>query len=57
MVTSSLFSAYGIPLEMVTSFRYLGRLMLAADDDFLVVVLNIAKARALRRRMKNILSR
>ena len=32
-VTSRVFSAYGRPLYMVTSFRYLGRVILAANDD------------------------
>ena len=31
-VTSMAFSAYGRPLEMVTSFQYLGQLILVADN-------------------------
>ena len=31
-VTARAFSAYGIPLEMVTSFKYLGRVIYATDD-------------------------
>ena len=56
-VTSRAFSAYGRPLEMVTSFRYPGRVISAADDDWLAVVQNLAKARAVWRRMTRILSR
>ena len=37
-VTSRSFSAYGIPLEMVTSFKYLERVLLVAGDDWLTVV-------------------
>ena len=38
------FKAYGAPLENVTTFRYLGRLLEAGDDDWLVVVGNLGKA-------------
>ena len=31
-VTARAFSAYGSPLEMVTSFKYLGRVISATDD-------------------------
>ena len=31
--TSRASSAYGRPLEMVWSFKFLGRVLLAADDD------------------------
>ena len=40
-VTSREFSAYGRPLEMVTSFRYLGRVILAAENDWPAVVRNL----------------
>ena len=56
-VTSRFFSAYGIPLEMVTSFVYLVRVISAADDNWLEVVRNMAKARAVWRRMTRILRR
>ena len=45
-VTLREFCAYGCPLEMVTSFIYLGRVMSAVDDYWLAVVRNLAKARA-----------
>ena len=56
-VTSRTFSAYGLPLEMVTSFRYLGRLISEADIDWLEMVLNMEKARTVWRRMTGILRR
>ena len=31
-VTSREFSAYGLPLDMVKSFEYLGRVLSVADD-------------------------
>ena len=37
-VTSRSFSAYGPTLKMVTSFKYLGRVLLASDDDWPAVV-------------------
>ena len=43
--TSRAFSAYGSPLEMVPSFKYLGRVLLAADDDWTLVIHNLLKTR------------
>ena len=56
-MTSRAFSAYGRTLEMVPSFKYLGRLLSAADDDWPAVIRNRTKARAVWRRMSRILSR
>ena len=56
-VTSRAFSAYGHPLEMVTSFRYLGRVILAADNYWLAAVQNLAKVRAMWSIMTRILNR
>ena len=56
-VTARDFSAYGIPLEMVTSFKYLGRVISAADGDWPAVVKNLARARNFWSRMSRILSR
>ena len=56
-VTSRAFSTYGRPLEMMTSFRYLGRLISAVDNDWAAVVRNLGKAWAVWRRMTRILSR
>ena len=44
VVTSRAFSAYGRPLEMVPSFRYMGRVISATDDDWLASIRNLAKA-------------
>ena len=44
MVTSRIFKNHGLPLDMVRSFRYLGRVTLATDDDWTEVVQNMAKA-------------
>ena len=35
------FKAYGRPLETVTSFKYLGRVLAALDDYWLTVVRNL----------------
>ena len=48
-VSSRAFSAYMLPLEMVTSFKYLGRAISAADNDWPVVVINQAMAQAVWR--------
>ena len=42
------FSAYGQPMEAVTEFRYLGRLLTATNDDWPAVAGNINKARRRR---------
>ena len=39
------FHAYGKPMEAVSEFRYLGRLLNTTDDDWTAVVGNIRKAR------------
>ena len=54
-VTASDFSAYGRPLEMVTYFRYLRRVILAADDDWPAVVMSLYWEREVWRRMTSIL--
>ena len=38
------FEAYGKPLEMVTEFKYLGRVLTASDDYWLAVVANLRNA-------------
>ena len=38
LLMSDVFSSYGRPLEMVTSFKYLGRVISEADDDWTAVV-------------------
>ena len=42
---------------MVPSFKYLGRMLLAEDDDCLAVIRNLKKSRAVWRKMMRILSR
>ena len=42
-ITARAFRAYERPLEMVTSFKYLGRVISATDDNCLVVVRNLAR--------------
>ena len=39
------FEAYGKPLETVSTFKYLGRVMTAGDDDWTAVAGNLVKAR------------
>ena len=56
-VTSRVFRCYGLPHEMVTSFIYLGRLILARDNYWPAVIRNMEKAREVWRRMMIILSR
>ena len=52
-----MFIAYGRPLDTVTSFRYLVRVISAADENWPAVIENLAKAWLVWRRMMRILSR
>ena len=56
-VTSRAFSAYGHPLEIVKSFRHLGKVILAAENNWTAVVRNLEKVRAVWKRMTRIFSR
>ena len=56
-ILESSFEAYGDPLENVTTFRYLGRVLKAVDNDWLAVVGNLGKAQNSWRRLSWILSR
>ena len=56
-VTSRDFSAYGHPLEMVTSFKYLGRVISAMYNDWLELFRNMVKAREVWRSLSRILIR
>ena len=38
------FKAYGEPIQNVSTFRYLGRVLTAKDDDWILVVVNLRKA-------------
>ena len=56
-VTARASSAYGCPMDMVNSFRYLGQVISATDNDWTAVVNNLSRARAVWGRMTRILSR
>ena len=56
-VTSRDFSAYGHPLEMVTSFKYLGRVISAKYNDWSELFRNMVKAREVWRSLSRILIR
>ena len=43
--TDMAITAYGVPLAPVTSFKYLGRFIVAEDDNWPVVVHNLWRAR------------
>ena len=51
------FEAYGEPLENITTFRYLRRVLTAGDNEWLAVVGNLGKARKSWGRLSQILSR
>ena len=51
------FEAYGEPIQNVSEFRYLGRVLAAADNDLLAVVGNLGKARKSWGRLSRILIR
>ena len=51
------FSAYGGPLEMVTSFKYQGQVILVTENNWPTVARNLAWAKTVWRRMSHILSR
>ena len=51
------FHAYGQPMEAVSEFWYLGRLLTATDDDWPAVERNIKKARRSWGRLDRVLGR
>ena len=51
------FQAYGIPIEMVNSFKYFGQVLTERDNDWPEVVGNLKKARKIWAQMKRILGR
>ena len=55
--TEMAFEAYGKQLEAVPSFKYLGRIMKARDDDWPAVAGNLVKARKSWGRLTRIMSR
>ena len=56
-VTIRAFSAYGCLLEMVTYFKYMGRVILTTDNDWPVVMRDLARANKVWIRMSCILIR
>ena len=54
--TERSFEAYRKPLETVSTFKYLGRVMTAGDDDWPAVAVNLLKARKIWGRLSRILS-
>ena len=56
-ITERAFKAYGKPLEIVSTFKYLGRVMTAGDDSWPAVAGNLVKARKSWGRLLHILSR
>ena len=51
------FQGYGRPLDMVTLFKYLGRVLTAADDNWTALVGDLWKARNSWARLARILGR
>ena len=51
------FEAYGAPLENLTAFKYLGRVMTAGDDYWHAVVGNLQRDMKIWGRLSRILSR
>ena len=51
------FEAYGAPIESVMEFKYLGRILMATDDDWPAVVGNLEKARRSWGRLSRVLCR
>ena len=52
-----LFEAYGPPIESVTEFKYLGRILTATDDNWPAVVGNLGKARRSWGRLSRVIDR
>ena len=55
--TERAFEAYGKPMETVTNFKYLGRVMTAGDEDWPAVAGKLVKARKSWGRLARISSR
>ena len=50
-------TTYGIPLEPVTYFKYIGRFLLTADNDWSAVVHNLWRERQKWAHLSRVLSR
>ena len=57
MVTSRTFGPYEQSQKMVTSFKYLGRVISSANNDWPELVQNLAKARLVWQRLTRVISR
>ena len=55
--TERAFGAYGEPINNVTEFKYLGRVLRAGDDEWPAVVGNLGKARRSWGRLDRVLGR
>ena len=51
------FEAYREPIQNVSTFRYLGRVLMDGEDDWIAVLDNLGKARDSWGRLSRILSR
>ena len=51
------FEVYGAPIESVSEFKYLGRILTVTDDDWSAVIENLRKARRSWGRLTRVLSR
>ena len=51
------FEAYGGPINNVSAFRYLGRVLTVGDDDWMAVVGNLGKAQESWGRLSQVLGR
>ena len=51
------FEAYRAPIELVSEFKYLGRILTATDDNWPAVVGNLRKARQSWGRLSRVLIR
>ena len=56
-ITEMAFEVYGRQLKTVPSFKYLGRILTAGDDDWQAVAGNLGKARKSWGRLKRIMIR
>ena len=56
-ISERAFQAYGEPLDIVASFRYLGSLLTAGDDELPEVIGNLWKAKKSWMQMSRILGR
>ena len=54
-ISERAFEAYGEPIQNFSSFRYLGRVLTAGDDNWRAVVGNLGKARKSWGRLSQIL--